>query len=195
MQDNATPDKARRRFPLSILVLAAIAALFGFGTGFIIISSRPPQDNPVIVLPTSNIRQLALSAPAPDFTLNTLTGTPVALKDLRGKRVLINFWASWCPPCVRETPDLVAAYNELADSGIVFVGIGTQDDTAKLKQFADDNKVPYTIVEDPKGKVSDAYSVLGLPTTVLVDSSGIVRKVFAGAVTKDQVIGELKKIN
>jgi cytochrome c biogenesis protein CcmG, thiol:disulfide interchange protein DsbE len=187
-------DKPKKRFPTSIVVLVVIAALFGFGMGYIIISSRPSGENPVIVLPTSNVIQVGIDEPAPDFSLNTFAGKPVALKDLRGKRVLINFWASWCPPCLRETPDLVAAYKALGDNSIAFVGIGTQDDTDKLKKFADDNQVPYTILEDPKGKVSDAYGVLGLPTTVLVDGNGIVRKVFTGPVTKDQVISEIRKI-
>ena len=186
--------KPKGRFPASILVLVAIAALFGFGMGYIIISSQPSSDNPIIVLPTSSLQPVGLDKPAPEFTLNTLAGAPVSLKDFRGKRVLVNFWASWCPPCVQETPDLVAAYKALGDNSIAFVGIGTQDETAKLKKFADDNQVPYTIVEDPKGKISDAYGVIGLPTTVLIDGNGIVRKVFTGPVTKDQVIGELKKM-
>ncbi|MCL4504937.1 MAG: TlpA family protein disulfide reductase [Chloroflexi bacterium] len=188
-------SEQKRRLPTSIIVIAIVAAVFGLGTAAIIVKSSPTtQDNPVIVLPTANIRRLGVDTPAPDFTLKTFNGTPVSLKDLRGKRVLINFWASWCPPCLQETPDLVAAYKELGDSGVVFVGIGTQDDSDKLKKFAADNKVTYTILEDPKGSVSDAYSVLGLPTTVLVDSQGIVRKVFSGPVTKDQVITEIKKL-
>lgn len=180
-------------------MLAAIAALFGIGTGFIIANSRSTADNPVIVLPTSSINMVRENAPAPDFTLNTFAGQSVALKDLRGKRVLINFWASWCPPCVRETPDLKAAYialkAEQKEDNIAFVGIGLQDDTDKLKKFVADNAVPYIIVEDPKGKVGDAYGVLGMPTTVLVDSSGVVRKVFTGPVTRDQVIAEIKKLS
>ena len=188
-------DQPKKKFPISILVLALIAAVFGFGTGLIIIGSRPTSENPVIVLPTSDVRSMAQGMTAPDFTLKTFAGQTVALKDLRGKRVLINFWASWCPPCLRETPDLKAAYNELREENVAFVGIGTQDETDKLKKFADDNSVDYTIVEDPKGSVSDNYGVLGLPTTFLVDSNGIVRKVFTGPVTKDQVIAELGKIN
>ncbi|HEY3340874.1 MAG TPA: TlpA disulfide reductase family protein [Anaerolineae bacterium] len=188
-------DKPKKRFPISILVLAAIAAVFGFGTGVIIISSRPTSDNPVIVLPTSNMRTLSEGSSAPDFTLQTFTGQGVTLKDLRGKRVLINFWASWCPPCLGETPDLKAAYNQLREENVAFIGIGTQDETDKLKKFSAENSIPYTIVEDPKGTVGDSYGVLGLPTTVLVDSKGIVRKVFTGPITKDQVIAEFGKIN
>ncbi len=184
----------KRRLPASIVVIALVAAVFGLGTAAIIVKSIPTQNNPVIVLPTANIRRLGMNAPAPDFTLKTFDGKAVSLKDLRGKTVLINFWASWCPPCRLETPDLVAAYQELGGSGVAFVGIGTQDDTDKLKQFVAENKVTYTILEDPKGAVSDAYNVLGLPTTVLIDSKGLVRKEFSGAVTKDQVIAEIKKL-
>jgi peroxiredoxin len=188
-------DKPKKKFPVSILVLAAIAALFGFGTGLIIINSRPTSENPVLVLPTSNVQGLAVGSSAPDFTLNTLAGQAVSLKELRGKRVLINFWASWCPPCLAEIPDLKAAYNQLREENVAFIGIGTQDETDKLKQFSGENDLPYTVVEDPKGNVSDSYGVLGLPTTVLVDSTGVVRKVFTGPITKDQVIAELGKIN
>lgn len=197
-----------RRFPVSIIVIAVIAIIFGLSTAAIIVSSRgQQQDNPVIVLPTVVVRRLGVDMPAPDFTLNTLdaegtfSGKPIALKELRGKPVLINFWASWCPPCLQETPDLVAAFKELgADTEstigkVTFIGIGTQDDTDKLAKFAKDNSVPYLIVEDPQGTVGDAYSVLGLPTTVLVDSTGAVRKVFTGPVTRDQVVAELRKLN
>ena len=162
--------------------------------GLIIVSGRPSQDNPLVVLPTSSVRQISVDAPAPDFTLNTFEGRPVTLKELRGKRVLINFWASWCTPCLRETPDLRDAYKALSADNVAFVGIGMQDATDKLKKFVADNDVPYIIVEDPKGKVGDAFGVLGLPTTVLVDSNGIVRKVYTGAVTKDQVIADIRKI-
>ena len=188
-------DSPKKKFPISIVIFALIAALFGFGTGLIIINSRSTSDNPVIVLPTSNVHGLAEGSVAPDFTLKTFSGQTVNLKELRGKRVLINFWASWCPPCLRETPDLKAAYNELREENVAFIGIGTQDDTDKLKKFSDDNSLPYTIVEDPKGTVGDRYSVLGLPTTILVDSQGIVRKVFTGPITKDQVMTEVGKLN
>ena len=192
--DTDTEEKAKRRFPLSIVVLATIAALFGGGMGLIIVSGRPSQDNPLVVLPTSSVRQVSVDAPAPDFTLNTFEGKPVTLKELRGKRVLINFWASWCTPCLRETPDLRDAYKALSADNVAFVGIGMQDATDKLKKFVADNGVPYIIVEDPKGKVGDVFGVLGLPTTVLVDSNGIVRKVYTGAVTKDQVIADIRKL-
>jgi peroxiredoxin len=188
-------SEQNRKAPNGIIVIAVIASIFGLVSAAIIVSSRgTQQDNPVIVLPTVNVRRLGVDVPAPDFTLNTLDGKPVSLKDLRGKPVLINFWASWCPPCLQETPDLVAAYQELGASKVTFVGIGTQDDTDKLLKLSTDNKVPYIIVEDPRGKAGDAYAVIALPMTILVDSNGTVRKVFTGPVTKEQVITEMGKL-
>jgi peroxiredoxin len=169
-----------------------VGAAFGFGAGLIIAGTANRAQQAVAVPPTAVLRFLRENEPVPDFTLVTLDGRTVRLGDLRGKPVLINFWASWCPPCLRETPALVEAYKELKESGAVFVGIGTQDDTANLKKFVDDNQVPYTVVEDPLGKVSGQYRVLGMPTTFIVDQDGLLRKVFNGEVQKEQVIEAMR---
>ncbi len=185
----------KKRFPYSILILAAIATVFGFGMGLIIVSSHSTADNPALVIPTSDVHQLAVGSPAPDFSLRTFSGQTVSLKDLRGKRVLINFWASWCGPCQRETPDLQSAYSQLRGRNVVFVGVGTQDETDKLKKFVADNGVTYTIVEDPNGTVTDRYGVIGLPSTFLIDTGGVVRAVYTGPVTRDQVLADVAKLN
>ncbi len=91
---------------------------------------------------------------------------------------------------IEETPALIQAYDELKREGrtVEFVGIGTNDEVDNLKKFAANNTVSYVLVADPDGKVSDAYGVLGMPTTVFVDSSGIVRKIHTGAIKKEQVL-------
>ena len=188
MANETLPPKRRSVWP--ILILAGIASLFGFGAG-ILIASNANQPADVTLPPTAVMQFLRENEPVPDFELNTLDGEPVKLSSFKGHPVLLNFWASWCPPCKDETPDLIAAYNELKQAGVVFIGIGTQDDTPKLQQFADEFKVPYLIVEDPLGKVSNQYRVLGMPTTFLVDKDGIMRKVINGIVNKDQVITDM----
>ncbi|MCS7056555.1 MAG: TlpA family protein disulfide reductase [Thermoflexales bacterium] len=192
-------DSNKRPFPISLIVLSAVAALVGIGLAVLILSSSAAQQAglPVLVSSSSSSRSLLREgAPAPEFTLKTLDGRPVALADLRGKTTLINFWASWCPPCLEETPALIAAYEELkqANPNIEFIGIGTNDDSANLKRFAENNRIPYIIVEDPDGKVSDAYGVLGMPTTVFVDERGIVRRIWNGAIRKEQVIQIMRAI-
>jgi len=177
--------------PSALILLGVAAALVGVGLAVLVLSSSSAaQRNGLPVLSPSTRALLREGAPAPEFTLNTFDGRPVSLSDLRGKPTLINFWASWCPPCLEETPALVAAYDELkqANPDIEFVGIGTNDDRENLRKFAEDNRIPYLIVEDPDGRVSDAYGVLGMPTTVFVDSSGIVRRIWNGAIMREQVV-------
>lgn len=182
----------RPRSPWPIVILAGIAALFGFGAGLLIAASANQPAAPVS-LPAAPVMQfLRENEPAPDFELQTFDGRTVRLSDFKGRPVLINFWASWCPPCKEETPDLIAAYNELRDINAVFIGVGTQDDTDKLRQFADEYQIPYLVVEDPLGKVSNQYRVLGMPTTFLVDQQGILRKVINGVVTRAQVVADMR---
>lgn len=134
---------------------------------------------------------LQVGSTAPDFTLNALNtsdGGAVTLSALRGRRVLLNFWASWCAPCKKEMPDFNAAYAELKSQGVEFIGIGTQDNPGNLRQFLRETPVGYTIVEDADGRVGDAYGVLGLPMTVFVDSAGVIQRVHAGPLTKADVL-------
>jgi len=177
--------------PSAFILLGAAAALVGVGLAVLVLSSSSAAQQsglPVLSPPTRAL--LREGAPALEFTLNTFDGRPVSLSDLRGKPTLINFWASWCPPCLEETPALIAAYNELkrTNPDIEFIGIGTNDGQDNLRTFAENNRIPYLVVTDPDGKVSDAYGVLGMPTTVFVDSSGIVRRIWNGAIRQEQVV-------
>ncbi len=111
---------------------------------------------------------------APDFTLQTLDGASVTLSSLRGKVVLINFWATWCPPCVREIPRLVRVAETYQDQGLVVLGVNTtyQDDPAKVRQFAHDNGISYPVLLDAEGVASEKYPARLMPTTYLIDRSG-----------------------
>jgi len=174
-----------------LIVLAAILLALGVGAAALVLLTQP--STPVFISESSNAPpKLAVGRPAPEFTLNTLDGKPVSLKDLRGKKVLVNFWASWCPPCIEEMPDLKAAYSQLqANEGadqIAFVGIGYQDKLENLQAFVKDNDIEYTIVEDPDGKAGDAYLVLGMPVSIFIDSAGMVQKVKVGTVKQAEVI-------
>jgi peroxiredoxin len=177
-------------------VLGLIGLLVGVGLAMLVLSSSLAQPTALPSLPSSSRSALRVDAPAPDFTLNTFDGRAVSLSALRGKRVLINFWASWCPPCLEETPALIAAYNELRqrDPDIEFIGVGTNDDAENLRKFAENNRIPYLVVNDSDSRVSDAYGVLGMPTTVFVDSSGVIRRVWNGAITQAQVVEIMRSL-
>ena len=193
MSETSEPT-APRRSPLTLIVLFLGATLFGVGAALLVLSYTQ-KDATVASVPLSASALLREGKPAPLFTLPTLDGSrTVSLADLRGKIVLLNFWASWCPPCVEETPDLAAAYTALADPDVVFIGIGLQDTNANLRKFADENNIPYLVVEDPDGKVGDAYGIRGMPTTIYIDRDGVVRSIVNGAVRKDAVLAKITEM-
>jgi cytochrome c biogenesis protein CcmG/thiol:disulfide interchange protein DsbE len=119
---------------------------------------------------------------APDFTLRTLDGGIVTLSELRGRPVLINFWASWCLACRAEAPDLQRLYADYQNRGLIILGVNaTQQDTlADAQAYASEFKLTFPIPLDEKGEVVKAYGVVGLPTTYFVDARGIVRSVVIG---------------
>lgn len=122
---------------------------------------------------TSGSPFIAGGGAAPGFTLSYLDGSlaQLSLAGLRGRPVIVNFWASWCTPCRKEMPLLEAAYRRLS-SRIAFVGIDTNDTRAAAAAFAHEVRVTYPLVFDPNGSVADEYGLFGLPTTVFVDASG-----------------------
>lgn len=190
------PPAPKRKLPIGLIAILAAAFLVGIGLAFFILSSNSASNNGMIAIPTSNRTLVREGMPAPQFTLNTLDGKPVALADLKGKPVMVNFWASWCPPCLEETPALIAAYNELKaeNPNFEFIGIGTSDEKENLVKFAANNKIPYPVLDDSDSKVSDAYAVRGMPTTFFIDSAGIVRKLWAGEIKKDKVLELMREL-
>jgi peroxiredoxin len=111
---------------------------------------------------------------APDFTLPLLGGGSLSLSDLRGKPTIINFWATWCPPCRRELPALQAAYTAHSDE-IGFVAVDVKEKTSKVASFVEELGLTFPVVLDQNGQISDiTYQVRGLPTTIFVDARGVV---------------------
>ena len=127
---------------------------------------------------------------APDFTLDLLGGEKITLSDLRGKVVLVNIWASWCPPCLREMPALEEVYQEFKDQGLVVLAVNTtyQDSEAQAAEFAQNFGLTFPIPLDRTGAVSKRYLLRGLPSTYFVDRQGIIRSVVIGGPMNKAVI-------
>jgi peroxiredoxin len=106
-----------------------------------------------------------------DFTLTDLQGKPWHLRDLRGKVVLVNFWATWCPPCRKEMPDLDALYQKFKDQGFVVLAI-SDEEAAKVSPFVSERKISYPILLDPERKINDLFQVEGIPVSFVYDRSG-----------------------
>ncbi|HWR17806.1 MAG TPA: TlpA disulfide reductase family protein [Terriglobales bacterium] len=120
-----------------------------------------------------------------DFTLTDLEGKTWSLKALKGKVVVVNFWATWCPPCNKELPDMQALYEQHKDKGLVVLAI-TDEDRAKIVPFVEKRKLTYPILLDNGRKVNDAFQIDGIPKTFVYDRQG---KLVAQAIdmrTRDQ---------
>jgi peroxiredoxin len=106
-----------------------------------------------------------------DFTLADLEGKKWTLKSLRGRVVLVNFWATWCPPCRKEIPDLDALYKRFKDQGLVILAI-SDEDAAKVKPFVEQQKFGYPVLLDAGGSVNKLFRVAGIPKTFVFDREG-----------------------
>lgn len=114
---------------------------------------------------------------APDFTLKTLDGHTVRLSELRGKKVvLINFWATWCPPCRLEMPTMQQIYAEYKDRGFEILAVNIESDAEQaISDFVKELRLTFPILLDPDMKITRKFRVIGLPVSVLIDRQGIVR--------------------
>ena len=119
---------------------------------------------------------------APDFTGTTLDGETIRLSNFRGKIVLVNIFASWCGPCLIETPHLVDIYN--AEGGEVFIiGLNLEETEAHVTGYRDEFDVPYLLVLNQDGALTEIYRPIGLPTSWFIDPEGVIRYVHAGPMT------------
>lgn len=118
----------------------------------------------------------------PDFTLSTLEGKSVKLSDLRGKPVWVNFWATWCPPCRAEMPEMKQKYAQLKDKGLVVLGVDMSEDPATVKQFTVSNGYDWTFLLDPGSQIASQYYVSGIPTHLFIGRDGIIKAVQVGGI-------------
>lgn len=159
----------RRRALIASAVLVpslAVLALLAYGFG------REPRF----------IESPMLGRPAPPFTLTLFDGRTLRLEDLRGRVVLLNFWASWCPPCRAEAPMLEAMWRELKGQDVVFLGVNTQDEAPRAQAFLDEFGITYPNGRDPGGRIAIDYGVWGLPEAFVVDPEGRITYKHIGTV-------------
>lgn len=109
----------------------------------------------------------------PHFEFERLSdGKKVSLKDYEGNLVLLNFWATWCPPCIAEMPSLERLYQENKDKGLVVIGVATQDSKNDVKDFIDSSNITFPILLDPTGELTRKLEIGGFPETFLFDKQG-----------------------
>ena len=132
---------------------------------------------------------------ASDFALETLDGTEVSLSDYRGKVVLINFWATWCPPCRAEIPDLEAAYQARQDEGFVVLGISVEEPREAVAPFAQAIGMSYPVLLDRGGQVMKMFRAPGLPISLILDRDGVIKVRHVGILTREQLEDYLAELS
>ena len=161
------------------LILIAAAAWIAMG------ATPPGQAEQIISQPAPHPGLLA-----PDFTLMSLEGKRYALSELRGKPVLINLWATWCPPCRAEMPALESIYQEYKDRGLIILAVNMtyQDEPMNMKDFVTELNLIMPILLDPTGEVARLYQLRSLPSSYFIDRHGTIDDVVIGGPMPESLI-------
>jgi len=173
--------RSRRRLIYASWLVAGVAALVALLT-INVASPRTAVDTPIV------------GQPAPAFDLETLDGGRLSLADLRGRPVVLNFWASWCIPCREEAPLLTAAAADYEAQGLRVVGVVYQDSAGNARDFMTRYGQTYAGLLDPDGRTAIDYGVFGIPETYFIDAEGIVSSRQVGAVTEGDLRRQIEAI-
>jgi cytochrome c biogenesis protein CcmG/thiol:disulfide interchange protein DsbE len=145
------------------------------------------------VNPTGRPPAPQIGHPAPDFSLAALDGGEVALSDFRGQPVVLNFWATWCPPCRAEVPALQAV-SESAAGEAVILGINVGEDPATVGRFAEAFGITYPVALDRAAQIAQTYRVRAFPTTYFIDERGVVVEITAGSLNEPLIATRLDQL-
>lgn len=182
--------------PSSIwIVVILVIGLGWYGYYRHLQSNSPPE----LTAPNTSSSQGATKGKtAPEFALQDLQGHNINLSDYRGKVVILNFWASWCPPCKAEMPELNQAALGFAQGNeavLLTVNLtdGSRETAAKARQYISDNNYSMTVLLDTGGKAANAYGITSIPTTFVIDKNGIIQNRFSGGTTQSALEGYVKQ--
>jgi cytochrome c biogenesis protein CcmG/thiol:disulfide interchange protein DsbE len=161
-------------FPRAIVSLLVLLALSSCYSG-----SRPPR----------------IGKAAPDFTIRD-SERAVSLSQLKGKVVVLNFWATWCPPCIEEMPSLVRMQQRMQAKGVTVLAVSVDVDDSNYRRFLKDHNVNLLALRDPDQKSNALYGTFKFPETYIIDRNGVMRRKFIGAVdwTEPEIIDFLGKL-
>lgn len=132
--------------------------------------------------------------PAPDFRLTDMDGNLVQLSDFRGQPVWVTFWASWCPPCRAENPDIEATYQKYRDAGLVVIAVDIGEEASAARGYLERTGLSFLVGLDQTTEVSATYRIVGIPTHYFIDGDGVLREFRIGALSRKAMDEKVEKI-
>jgi len=163
-----------RNFLQGIVISLVLLTLCGLGCDV----RMKREERAKIEKPTTVSRQWGN---APDFTLSDLDGESLTLSEFRGKVIILNFWATWCPPCRREIPDFIDLYRSYKDKGLIILGINLDaGDIRSVKRFSEEYGINYPVVIGNDSVTQDYGGIRAIPTTFIIDKKGDIREKYIG---------------
>ncbi|HVJ49336.1 redoxin domain-containing protein [Desulfitobacterium sp.] len=179
--------------------LAAIILIGLVIWGFISVQNNNSNSDSNTVSSKANQLKVGLEEGnlAPDFELQRVDGNSIKLSSLQGKKIILNFWASWCPPCRQEMPDMEKLYVDQKDNGVEILAVNLtniEKSRADVPSFMKAYDITFPVALDEKGKVSQQYDVSSIPASFIIDSWGVIQRKFVGPMTYDSMKSMLKSI-
>ena len=135
----------------------------------------------------------SVGSAAPSFSEATVAGTTLSMDSLKGKPLYLSFFATWCPPCNEEAPDVEGIAKAYGPQGLQVVGVDVLENQTKAQQFVDAHHLSYPAIVD-SGALRDAYNINGMPVNVFIDKTGIVKKIEIGELSKAEMLADVKAI-
>lgn len=171
------------------IIIVVVVGLFGWAAYDFLGKDGEEEFEAEVGLEKGNI--------APDFELETLDGEAVKLSDYRGEKVLLNFWATWCPPCRAEMPDMQKVHEENRDDGVILaVNVReTEQSDTNVKNFIDEYGISFEVLSDADTVVSNIYNAHQLPTSYFIDSEGRIDNLAIGAVNYELIVQKFEEMD
>jgi thiol-disulfide isomerase/thioredoxin len=175
-----------------IRILASVIILFFAVTVIGCQKSNEAKANPV---PEKNTTVQDNSSKAPDFTLSSVSGKDVSLSDYKGKVVIVDFWATWCPPCRKGIPDLISLQNEYKDNvAVIGISLDRENTKGSVPSFVDRMGINYPVVYFNDKVIIDFGGVNAIPTTFIIDQNGNIVKKMVGLYPKSEYESQIKEL-
>ncbi|HSJ38489.1 MAG TPA: thiol-disulfide oxidoreductase ResA [Planococcus sp. (in: firmicutes)] len=166
------------------IMRSVILALLVLAIGYTIYNSVTAED----------VKFLRTGDEAPDFTLQDMEGNTHKLSDYKGEGVFLNFWGTWCEPCVKEMPAMDRQYNVFKEQGVQILAVNIAQSDFEVQSFVDRFNLSFPVVIDKSKSVMIAYNIRPLPTTILVNPEGEIERIVTGEMTEQDIKGYMEEI-